>query len=229
MNRYSHHKRPPQSAVVNPPSAREAAPRQQQVLPAEGFSPMLTALLSCTLKDGLCNHTAFHLLKDIYPYVAEKDRRQIDLLLGCRNLAGDILAHPYFPPLSVHSRKRPLTPTEKFLGLLRTLSRYGGQNAGQTFTILERFLSMQQRFSKAASGSQMSQILELMPLLNSLGGTSHTPGHAKGQQQKNAAVSPFPSGINPATLMSLMQGGGGAPSTQMLSMLANLMGGQPSS
>jgi len=151
-------KRPQKSLVFSAPS-KPADQRSDR----PGFSPLLASLLSCTLKDGLCNRTAFQMLRDIYPYVSVKDRQVIDGLIEYQDIAGDIASRGPRRVLQPYTMKRALTNREKFFGLLRTLRRYGGRRTDETFSILERIIEMNDKFSRYASGEKnMGNILQLM-------------------------------------------------------------------
>lgn len=89
MQNFSSH-RPPRSAVYQPPPA----PQPEAAFPEEhlaGFSPLLASLLSLTIKDGLCNKTAFHLLRDIYPYVSSPTGRPSTVFWKCSKSPGILL------------------------------------------------------------------------------------------------------------------------------------------
>lgn len=131
MQNFSSH-RPPRSAVYQPPPA----PQPEAPFPEEhlaGFSPLLASLLSLTIKDGLCNKTAFHLLRDIYPYVSSPDRQTIDGLLEMQQIAGDIASRGPYHGLQPYTMKRALTNREKLFGLLKVLRRYGGPGIRRHF------------------------------------------------------------------------------------------------
>ena len=134
--------------------------------PNHGFSPMLSSLLSCTVKDGFCDKTSWALLRDIYPYVSPHDRIQIDKILSARNIAGEIAAHPALPQMETFRLKKPLTHEEKFLGLLKVLRKYGGASSNNTFTMMERFLAMKKRMERF-NGNQnnMGAVFDLMDMM----------------------------------------------------------------
>lgn len=207
MPNYFNPPRPPVDAVQEPnrPKEKVTAPNLQ----AAGFSPLLTALLGMTIKDGLVNHTAFSLLRDIFPYVSKQDQTIISQLIGYQNMAGEVLKHPYFPPLETVQQKRPLTNRQKFLELLRAMRKYGGQNANASFAMLERVLNMQQRMTHLSNkGNHMAQALEMMSLFG--GQNNEMAGNMKEMS-------------NMANLFSMMNamgnmGGGGGKGMDMASM-----------
>ena len=148
MQNFSSH-RPPRSAVYQPPPASHPeAPFPEEHL--AGFSPLLASLLSLTIKDGLCNKTAFHLLRDIYPYVSSPDRQTID----------------------------GLTNREKLFGLLKVLRRYGGRESDATFTQLERALDINDKIQKYSGrpGGPAQDMASMLGLLSQMGGPNGRPG-----------------------------------------------------
>lgn len=192
-------KRPPKKAIAMQDSVH-------------GFSPMLSSLLSCTVKDGLCNQTSWALLRDIYPYVSPQDRHQIDRVLSARNLAGEIAAHPAMPQMETFRLKKPLTQEEKFLGLLKVLRKYGGASSNNTFAMLERMLAMKHRMEHLAGcQNDMSAMMEMMELLG---------GSSAGGEMKQMA-----------NMMSMMQAlgsmngasGNGSSGGMDMSMMMELM------
>ena len=183
-----------------------------------GFSPFLSSLLSCTLKDGFCNHTAFQLLNDIYPYVSGRDREVISQLLHTKEFAqyvGEIPQNSYsLRDIRVHA---PLTREQRFLNLLRVFKKYGGIQSDQTFSLFERALNMQCRAQKASNFNDMmglfSQFIPGMqnhPLVNMMGMMNHMQSGSGGinpaamMNMMNLMNGGNGSGMNPAALMNMM-------------------------
>lgn len=176
MQNFSSH-RPPRSAVYQPPPA----PHPEAPFPEEhlaGFSPLLASLLSLTIKDGLCNKTAFHLLRDIYPYVSSPDRQTIDGLLEMQQIAGDIASRGPYHGLQPYTMKRALTNREKLFGLLKVLRRYGGRESDATFTQLERALDINDKIQKYSGrpGGPAQDMASMLGLLSQMGGPNGKPG-----------------------------------------------------
>lgn len=176
MQNFSSH-RPPRSAVYQPPPA----PQPEAPFPEEhlaGFSPLLASLLSLTIKDGLCNKTAFHLLRDIYPYVSSPDRQTIDGLLEMQQIAGDIASRGPYHGLQPYTMKRALTNREKLFGLLKVLRRYGGRESDATFTQLERALDINDKIQKYSGkpGGPAQDMASMLGLLSQMGGPNGRPG-----------------------------------------------------
>lgn len=192
-----HQPRPPRQNIQTLPLSPAHGTQVQSL----GFSPLLTSLLSYTIRDGLVNKTAFNLLHDIYPYVCETDRARIEQLLACRNLAGELAQTASLPVLpSTLQLKRTLSQQEKLIGLLRVLRRYGGQRQNSGFDMMERMMAMRSRINAASwKPGSMENMFELMELL----GMTHGTGEIKKM----------------AGLMQMMQQGGGD-----FSNLANLAG-----
>lgn len=187
-----YHKHPPSVPQKKKPDYQQA-----------GFSPFLSSLLSCTLKDGLCNHTAFQLLNDIYPYVSGQDRETISQLLHTKefaNYVGGIPQNSYsLRELRVHA---PLTSQQRFLNLLRVFKKYGGIASDQAFSLFERALSMQCRAQKATNFSDMIGLF-----------SQFMPG-----MQNNPL-------INMMSMMNNMQGGNGSMDPSSLMSMMNMMNG----
>lgn len=227
--------RPPQSAVYQEPLApAPEAPFQKERL--SGFSPLLASLLSLTIKDGLCNKTAFHLLRDIYPYVSAPDRQTISGLLDIQQIAGDIASHQPYHGLKPYTMKRALTSREKLLGLLNVLRRYGGRESDATFTQLERALAMGDKLNKytnQSGGSQqnMASMINLMGQLGNFGGgqaknssMQANPMANLGQMaQMMGQMGQMQNMMNMMKTMGGMGSGGGGANLDP-SMMANLMG-----
>ena len=184
-----------------------------------GFSPFLSSLLSCTLKDGFCNHTAFQLLNDIYPYVGGRDREIISQLLHTKEFAqyvGGIPQNSYsLRDIRVHA---PLTREQRFLNLLRVFKKYGGIQSDQAFSLFERALHMRCRAQKASNFSDMmglfSQFIPGMqnnPFVNMTG--------MMNSMQRG------PEGMDPSAIMNMMNlmNGGGNGSGMNPAALMNMM------
>ncbi len=156
------------------------------------LSPMLLFLISVAVRDGFVHTTAFSLLKDIYPYVSLTDRQVIENVLGYGNIARKLARDGPFRPLSPPIRKRALTNQEKFSGLLKTLSRYGGQNARRTFMQLEQYMLFRSRVSglgnKGFSADAIPDLADLF--MNNPGAAARSPAYPdpRGPMQGPAAL-----------------------------------------
>ena len=145
--------RPPAERVYHEP--KKVPPKETETYRQMGFSEMLSALLAMTLSDGMAERTLWSLLKDILPYTEAGDRRQITGMLGMRSAVqrygcgGDRLPH------------RALTLTERLLGLLGTLKKYSAKGTIDQFTMMERFIRMQQKVEQSG-GDMMPIVMELM-------------------------------------------------------------------
>ena len=207
QKRFSPQMRPDQNAVYKP----EAAPPQRVERQGPGFSPLLTALLTITGKDGLVNKTPFSLLKDIYPYASAYDWARIEQLLASHNAASEIMQHPMLPHLEAYNIKRPLTNEQRFLGMLRVLRKYGGQNADVTFAMLERMLAMKHRMDNVSHGGGMGDVLSMLGGLPGVGG-------GPANTANSGPLSNMAGMMQMMNLMNGMNNGG-------MSNLAGLLGG----
>jgi len=113
------------------------------------------------------------MLSEIYPYVENHDANVIDHLIYAKNDAEKIVTVPRLhPPV-----RRPLTKNERFSGLLRVLSKYGGHQAKSTLTIMERVISMSscrdplELISKWGGNSEISHIMNMMNMAKAMGGS----------------------------------------------------------
>ena len=120
-----------------------------------GFSEMLTALLVMTLSDGMVQKTLFSLLKDILPYTEPQDRQKITKMLGMSEMLRCSTAKE--SRISHHC----LTSTERLLGLLNVLKKYSAKGTSDQFTMMERFMRMQQKLDRSG-GDMMPLAMELM-------------------------------------------------------------------
>ena len=143
--------RPPKESVVFPAPPTQAP---QDTPPA--FSPLLASLLSMALKTGDLQHVPFSLLRDLYPYVCKKDQQSIASLFGYKQMAGEIASIPVGPPL--HEYKHSLTGTQKMLGLLQVLKKFGG--SPEIYDLAETFVSM----------NGQPELSNLLSLFGKLGG-----------------------------------------------------------
>lgn len=132
-----------------------AASECQHQLERFGFSEMLTALLAMTLTDGMVHNTLFSLLKDIVPYTEQQDRQKITRMLGMSETLQNCTAKEQSLP------HHCLTSTERLLGLLNILKKYSTKNTSDQFTVMERFIRMQQKLDRSG-GDMMPLAMELM-------------------------------------------------------------------
>lgn len=127
------------------------------------LSPLLSALLGTTIRDGLCNRTAFNLLADIYPYTTGTDRENIKRLLDTHSQLSYIADSPALPPVRTHCLSRPMTQEERFRGMLQVMRKYGGMRQNNTFAMLERYFDMSARINNIKNGKNgMADILSMM-------------------------------------------------------------------
>ena len=201
--------RPPRSAIQKKP------PEPQKHVNSLGLSPMLTSLLSVTIKDGLVNKTAFSLLRDVYPYAPPQDQKKIATLLEYRNAAGELIKKSSAPPIGPLPISRPLTQKEKFFKLMQVLRKYGGKDSSDTFTMLERMIEMKSRFDKMGQRAPGGSMPEMIRLL------SDTGAFGKGGGPNMGNLAGMMNMVNMMSMMNNMSGGdGGGPD---LSMLMNMM------
>lgn len=202
-------KRPPKNAI----KIQDQGP---------GFSPALSSLLSCTIKDGFCNKTSWSLLRDIYPYVSPHDRTQIDKVLTARNVAGEIAAHPAMPQMETFRLKKPLTQEEKFLGLLKVLQKYGGASSNNTFAMLERMIAMKNRMSRLSGNmNSPSAIFDIMDMM----GNSPVSGEMKqmaNMMNMMQSLGSLGNMGNMANMMGNMASGGGMDMGMMMELMKNM-------
>jgi len=204
-----------------------------------GFSPMLSSLLACTLKDGFCNQTAFDLLNDIYPYVCGQDRAQIGRLLGLKGLSNNVMSVPVntynLRPIRLHA---PLTNTQKFLNLIRVLRRYGGMSSAYIFDSIERIIRVKCRYNQATDfGNIVNAVTNCIPGMNRGAGGPFgnggfgNMGNIMQMMSMMNMMNGMGGGMNPAGLANMMNGmggaGGGGPNFDpaMLAALMNMMNG----
>jgi len=120
-----------------------------------GFSEILSVLLGMTFSGGLVHNTLFSLLKDIFPYAEPQDKKITGNMLNLKQFAS-------VPPSRTdHLPHRPLTSTERLLGTLNVLKKYSTKESIDHFTMLERFIHIQQKIEKN-NGNLMPLVLEIM-------------------------------------------------------------------
>ena len=147
--------RPPAEKIYHEPRREPPQTKEHETLGKMGLSEMLTALVAMTLSDGMATRSLWSLLKDILPYTEAGDRRQITRMLGLRNAA-----RQYDRP-EARLPHRALTSTERLLGLLNTLKKYSAKGTRDQFTMMERFIRMQQKMEQSG-GDMMPLMMELM-------------------------------------------------------------------
>lgn len=203
----------------------------------KSFSPVLTGMLSLVISDGLCNSTAFSLLRDLQPYVSAHDSELIGALIANRNSASKVLNHHALPSITTHSIKRTLTPNERMHGMLKVLKKYGGQSSNSVFTILERMILMQQRMTGnngmldlvsmlmgggVMPGSNGNDIGTIMNLMNMMGGNNSGGGKSGNNNGGDKGGNNNGGGMDISKLMGMMGGGNGGMD---MSKLMSMMGG----
>ena len=181
--------RPAKSAVYQ--QKKPVHPPENQ----EGFSPLLAALLSITMKDGLVNSTSFSLLRDIYPYVCQQDRKVIEHTLQYKNMASEISSLGSAQPCNPLHLRRSLTSRETMFGLLRVLRQYGGRQSDATFDQLERMIKVKDAINRYTKNPQ--DPMGLLDMMGMLGGDA---GPIKGAMENFGQIS---------SMMNMMRGAGG--------------------
>ncbi len=222
-------RRPPKSTVFCEPPK----PCRREECRAE-FSPLLASLLSCTLRDGLCNHTSFLIFRDMYPFVSAHDRRVIDGLIECQNIAGDIASRYPVHILKPYSMRRALTGRERFLGMLRVLRKYGGRETDCTFSLLERYIGLSERFGFGRQfrkndwdgthdlvkhisdgrkgGERMNDMANMMQMLSMLGAMGNRMGGGRSEDGGGnaAGMGNMENMMRMMSMLGAMNNGGGA-------------------
>ena len=103
------------------------------------FSPSLLFLLSLVYRDGFVDRATFGMLRDMLPYLGQEDARAARSLLQAGHAARELTElHHHAPPPEAAPPRCWLTQSERFLGLLEVLQKYGGQQSAHAFAQLRR-------------------------------------------------------------------------------------------
>lgn len=145
--------RPDQNAVYRDPSAKQNTAKKE--IESFGFSEMLTALLAMTFSGGLVHRTLFSVLKDVYPYAEPHDKKLIGRMLNLEQFAASAKSTASSLPI------RPLTSTERLLGMLNALKKYSAKSGSDQFCMLECFIRIQQKI-ESSDGNLMPLVMEIM-------------------------------------------------------------------
>ncbi len=148
-----HPTRPEQNAVYRESAAKQNTAAKE--IERFGFSEMLTLLLGMTFSGGLVRNTLFSVLKDVFPYAEPQDKKIIGRMLNLRQFASSAERSPSSLP------SRPLTSTERLLGMLSVLKKYSAKSSSDQFCMLERFIRIQQKIENG-NGDLMPLVLEIM-------------------------------------------------------------------
>ena len=167
------------------------------------FSPALLFLLSLVYRDGFVDRATFGMLRDMLPYLGQEDARAARSLLQAGHAARELTElHHHAPPPEAAPPRCWLTQSERFLGLLEVLQKYGGQQSAHAFAQLRRYITLRDRLIGMRYGGAVS-LPDIAALLDN-GSTG-----AAAQLQQAMAM---------ANAVSGMQGQAGLP--QMLQMLS---------
>lgn len=167
------------------------------------FSPSLLFLLSLVYRDGFVDRATFGMLRDMLPYLGQEDARAARSLLQAGHAARELTElHHHAPPPEAAPPRCWLTQSERFLGLLEVLQKYGGQQSAHAFAQLRRYITLRDRLIGMRYGGAVS-LPDIAALLDN-GSTG-----AAAQLQQAIAM---------ANAVSGMQGQAGVP--QMLQMLS---------
>lgn len=167
------------------------------------FSPSLLFLLSLVYRDGFVDRAIFGMLRDMLPYLGQEDARAARSLLQAGHAARELTElHHHAPPPEAAPPRCWLTQSERFLGLLEVLQKYGGQQSAHAFAQLRRYITLRDRLIGMRYGGAVS-LPDIAALLDN-GSTG-----AAAQLQQAMAM---------ANAVSGMQGQAGLP--QMLQMLS---------
>lgn len=167
------------------------------------FSPSLLFLLSLVYRDGFVDRATFGMLRDMLPYLGQEDARAARSLLQAGHAARELTElHHHAPPPKAAPPRCWLTQSERFLGLLEVLQKYGGQQSAHAFAQLRRYITLRDRLIGMRYGGAVS-LPDIAALLDN-GSTG-----AAAQLQQAMAM---------ANAVSGMQGQAGLP--QMLQMLS---------
>lgn len=167
------------------------------------FSPSLLFLLSLVYRDGFVDRATFGMLRDMLPYLGQEDARAARSLLQAGHAARELTElHHHAPPPEAAPPRCWLTQSERFLGLLEVLQKYGGQQSAHAFAQLRRYITLRDRLIGMRYGGAVS-LPDIAALLDN-GSTG-----AAAQLQQAMAM---------ANAVSGMQGQAGLP--QMLQMLS---------
>ena len=184
----------PTCAISCQNSPRPDAPPRFPAPEELQFSPSLLFLLSLVYRDGFVDRATFGMLRDMLPYLGQEDARAARSLLQAGHAARELTEAA--PP------RCWLTQSERFLGLLEVLQKYGGQQSAHAFAQLRRYITLRDRLIGMRYGGAVS-LPDIAALLDN-GSTG-----AAAQLQQAMAM---------ANAVSGMQGQAGLP--QMLQMLS---------
>ena len=167
------------------------------------FSPSLLFLLSLVYRDGFVDRATFGMLRDMLPYLGQEDARAARSLLQAGHAARELTElHHHAPPPEAAPPRCWLTQSERFLGLLEVLQKYGGQQSAHAFAQLRRYITLRDRLIGMRHGGAVS-----LPAIAALLDNGSTGAAAQLQQA-----------MAMANAVSGMQGQAGLP--QMLQMLS---------
>ena len=193
----------PTCAISCQNSPRPDAPPRFPAPEELQFSPSLLFLLSLVYRDGFVDRATFGMLRDMLPYLGQEDARAARSLLQAGHAARELTElHHHAPPPEAAPPRCWLTQSERFLGLLEVLQKYGGQQSAHAFAQLRRYITLRDRLIGMHHGGAVS-LPDIAALLDN-GSTG-----AAAQLQQAMAM---------ANAVSGMQGQAGLP--QMLQMLS---------
>ena len=193
----------PTCAISCQNSPRPDAPPRFPAPEELQFSPSLLFLLSLVSRDGFVDRATFGMLRDMLPYLGQEDARAARSLLQAGHAARELTElHHHAPPPEAAPPRCWLTQSERFLGLLEVLQKYGGQQSAHAFAQLRRYITLRDRLIGMRHGGAVS-LPDIAALLDN-GSTG-----AAAQLQQAMAM---------ANAVSGMQGQAGLP--QMLQMLS---------
>ncbi len=167
------------------------------------FSPSLLYLLSLVYRDGFVDRATFGMLRDMLPYLGREDARAARSLLQAGHAARELTElHAHARPPEAAPPRCWLTQSERFLGLLEILQKYGGQQSARAFSQLRRYITLRDKLlgMRSAGAGALPDIAALL---------DNGSSGAAAQLQQAMAM---------ANAVSGMQGQAGLP--QMMQMLS---------
>ncbi len=168
------------------------------------FSPSLLYLLSLVYKDGFVNQATFGMIRDIMPYLGKHDALAAHHLLQAGDAARELCSHPCLNPPRPQPQRCWLTQSERLLGLLDTLKKYGGQNSARAFEQLKKYIVLREKLMRMKScGLDASSLPDIASLLDQ-SSTGSSAEIQKAMAMANA-LSHMSSGTNLMQAMQMLQ------------------------
>lgn len=197
---------PKQECVVSakcriPPQQPPSFPKPEQLC----FSPSLLMLLSYVYKDGFVNRATVGMIRDILPYLGKQDALAAHHLLQADEAARELTCLPCVKTPHPQPQRCWLTQSERLLGLLDTLKKYGGQNSVRAFDQLKKYVALREKLMHMRGGGLDASMLPDIAALLDEGSVGSAAQLQKAMAMANA-LSGMNSGANLLQMMQMLQG-----------------------